>query len=89
MSITIPEHVKQILTSINKTQHVDNMPFKLLTTSDDSIYLWFLDCGVGFIVQENEWNYLTMAQASVRFDKNHSIPFQLLPLDCIGCNVMG
>lgn len=82
--ITLPKHVTDILVK-DTNENANDLPFKLITTSDDDIYLWFITKKEGFLVKGDNWVNLNMADAA-KFDKNNVIQFKELPLSIIGKN---
>lgn len=79
--ISIPQHVTDILTN-QTNENPNDIPFKVMTTSDKTIYLWFGTKNTGFIVEGNDWLHKNMAEASA-YDHNKIIPFKTLPLQSI------
>lgn len=76
--ITIPTHVQNKLNE-HSSIAPENMPFKLLNTSEQNIYLWFIDAKLGFLVEENNWTESHMAEAS-KFDINKQLPYTEIQL---------
>ena len=80
MQITIPAHVKETLATSQTLP--ENQPLQVLQTSNENIYLWFSEVQVGYLVTNNEWLKLTMAEAS-SYDILKSFAYTHLNLELI------
>lgn len=76
--INIPQHVIDLL-KLNENEKAEDLPIKLLTPADDVLYLWFTTKNIGFLVKDNDWTHMSMADVSV-LDRKGVLPFKNLPL---------